>query len=398
MRRTPGVLSIVVLAAALCSHAAPAATVPSLAYSADVRPALLQRVFGETGDARFALEALYGDPSGESLLRSYAFRVVLAPRPAIETALPNDLIADAAELAARYGQRIAQAPAAGTTIGYAPVALGGSRSFGISLVTPGPLVAAYEPVAPPPAVAAGPGTFDLSFGGQSAAAAQPMVTFTPIFSPVYGFDAGISGTRSQLNFGGAQRDAVSVPVALRLGRLHVRTRFEGAQVQAPQLSLTDQASGVDANFDIRAGKRNLNVDLASRFEHLTRTDGAVFASSSFDGTSTLQLPPGQAPVLIPAYADVSKRTISTGVAVPVTRSLTLGMQYDTQHLQGGYGIPGLSNLDARNDTYGAKLTFALPHSASAISLSAKQNRYQDNLIPANTFTQTRADLNFTVKF
>ncbi len=398
MRRTLGVIAVAVLATVLCSRATQAAGVPSLAYSSDLSAGLLQRVFGESADARFALEARYGDPNGESLLRSYAFHVALVPHPALAAALPSDLLSDAAELAARYGRQISQSLATGTPA-YEPIALGAQRQFGISLETPAPLVAAYQPVAPPPAAAAGPGTFDLSYGGsRDAQAVSPIVSFTPIFSPIHGFDAGFSGTPKALEYGSAQADSVSVPVPVRLGKLRVQTRFEGAQVQSPQLSLDESASGIGANFDVRAGNRNVNIDLSSRFEHLTRNADATFASSNFDGTSTLQLPNDRAPILIPAYADVSKRTLSTGIAVPVTRSLTLGMQYDSEHLQGGYGTPGLSNLDANNNTYGAKLTFALPHSASAISLSAKQYRYQDNLIPTNAFTQTRADLNFTVKF
>ena len=48
--------------------------------------------------------------------------------------------------------------------------------------------------------------------------------------------------------------------------------------------------------------------------------------------------------------------------------------------------------------YGGKLTFAIPHSSSSLSISACQYRYQDNIAPANTFHQTREDVNFTVKF
>lgn len=398
MRRTLGVIAVAVLATVLCSRAAQAAAVPSLAYSSDLGAGLLQRVFGESADARFALEARYGDPNGESLLRSYAFHVALVPHPMLAAALPSDLLSDAAELAARYGRQISQSFPTGVSSAYEPIALGAQPRFGISLETPAPLVAAYQPVTPPPAASTGPGTFDLSFGSRDPQAASPIVSFTPIFSPIHGFDAGFAGTPKALEYGSAQADAVSVPVPVRLGNLHVQTRFEGAQVQSPQLSLDERASGIGANFDVRAGNRNVNVDLSSRFERMTRNADAAFASSNFDGTSTLQLPADRPPILIPAYADISKRTLSTGIAVPVTRSLTLGMQYDTEHLQGGYGAPGLSNLDANNNTYGARLTFALPHSASAISLSAKQYRYQDNLIPANAFTQTRADLNFTVKF
>ncbi|HVA29104.1 MAG TPA: hypothetical protein VNF68_13055, partial [Candidatus Baltobacteraceae bacterium] len=78
--------------------------------------------------------------------------------------------------------------------------------------------------------------------------------------------------------------------------------------------------------------------------------------------------------------------------------LTGTFQVDSQHLLGGYGMPGLGNLDANNTVYGARVTFQLPKSASAISLSAQQLHYQDNIVPANAFVQTSANVDFTIKF
>ncbi|MBV8283698.1 MAG: hypothetical protein JO175_03555, partial [Candidatus Eremiobacteraeota bacterium] len=51
-----------------------------------------------------------------------------------------------------------------------------------------------------------------------------------------------------------------------------------------------------------------------------------------------------------------------------------------------------------DNAYGGGLTFALPHSSSTLSLSAYQYRYQDNILPANSLSQTRENLDFTVKF
>ena len=64
---------------------------------------------------------------------------------------------------------------------------------------------------------------------------------------------------------------------------------------------------------------------------------------------------------------------------------------------GGYA-PGVTGLDANNTIYGAQLTYNLPKSASAISFSASQYHFQDNLVPANALTQTSANVNFTIKF
>ena len=42
---------------------------------------------------------------------------------------------------------------------------------------------------------------------------------------------------------------------------------------------------------------------------------------------------------------------------------------------GGYGLPGVTNLDAIDNSYGGKLTFEIPHSSSTLSISARQLHY-----------------------
>jgi hypothetical protein len=148
---------------------------------------------------------------------------------------------------------------------------------------------------------------------------------------------------------------------------------------------------------VRAGRRNLGVDLSSQLEHVT-LNAPQFSASNGNAAPTVGLAGDNLPVFVPAYADVSAHTLSTGLTVPVSRSLTANLQYDTQHLMGAYGVPGASNLDANNTIYGAQLTFQLPRSASAISFSAHQYHFQDNLVPSNAVTQTNANLNFIVKF
>ncbi len=104
------------------------------------------------------------------------------------------------------------------------------------------------------------------------------------------------------------------------------------------------------------------------------------------------------PVFVPAYAGVNRSDLGANFAVPVTSRLLFGLGYNTEHLVTGYGMPTyLDGLDARNDTYSGNLTFFFPRLSSAVSLSAQQYRYQDNLVPAE-FTQLREDLNLTVKF
>jgi hypothetical protein len=102
--------------------------------------------------------------------------------------------------------------------------------------------------------------------------------------------------------------------------------------------------------------------------------------------------------LVPNYADLNRLSVGAGVSVPVVRGLTLNLNYDAQHLYGGYGLPGLLNLDTINNTYGGNLTFTIPRISSSLSIGAYQDRFQDGAQPINGQTQTREDVNFTVKF
>ncbi len=101
------------------------------------------------------------------------------------------------------------------------------------------------------------------------------------------------------------------------------------------------------------------------------------------------------PVFIPEYAGVNRSDLGADVAVPLTSRLLFGLGYNTEHLVTGYGTP--TGLDARNDTYSGNVTFLFPRLSSAVSFSAQQYRYQDNLVPAE-FTQLRENVNLTVKF
>ncbi len=104
------------------------------------------------------------------------------------------------------------------------------------------------------------------------------------------------------------------------------------------------------------------------------------------------------PVFVPSYSGVNRSSIGAAFAVPVAPRLLLGFGYNTERLMTGYGLPTtVDGLDARNDTYTGNVTFLFPRLSSALSFSAQQYRYQDNLMPAE-FTQLRENLNLTVKF
>ena len=110
------------------------------------------------------------------------------------------------------------------------------------------------------------------------------------------------------------------------------------------------------------------------------------------------MPQPGAPVVVPNYADLNRLSLGAGLAVPVVRGLTLNLNYDAQRLYGGYGLPGLVNLDSVSNTYGGKLSFDIPRTSGTLSISAYQDRFADGLLPLNGTTQTREDVNFTVKF
>lgn len=127
--------------------------------------------------------------------------------------------------------------------------------------------------------------------------------------------------------------------------------------------------------------------------HLEARVGASAQLGAADTESEENLPAFIAP-----YTSVSRSSLDAAFAVPVTPRLTLGFGYDTEHLLGGYGGPSLDSLDARNDMYSGRLTFLLPHFSSALSLSAQQYRYQDNVLPTDAYTQLRESLDLTIKF
>ncbi len=371
MRRSQSMLAIGALVAVLWPTAA-SASLPLHPVTVDeMSRALFARCFGET-DTRFSSQSPLRLAFTDSALSGQAF-VVRFTRDDAPLVAPSSAMQ---LLAARY---------------IATPQLPAQPSFTGRLATVAPSdtaapIALYR--APEPAPTQGPAMrrFDLANGSN-------LVSFSPVMLPSQSFDARASGLDANPLVPNAHGGVV-VPV--RVGRVRFQTHAEAAQAQSAALSLDDRALGAGATFDVRAGDRRVGLDLSSNYEHLT-LDAPRFNASNFAGTSTIGLAGETLPVFVPAYADVSKHTLSAGLAVPLSRRLTASVRYDTQHLLGGYGVPGLNNLDARNDIYDARVTFQLPRSASALSLSAKQYHYTDNLSPSS-FTQTSANLDFTVKF
>lgn len=219
---------------------------------------------------------------------------------------------------------------------------------------------------------------------------------------------------------------ISLPV--RVGPARFTSRFEGTQQQQDvPTALASQALcgsadpssacgayarsserryAAGTSFDVRAGAKKLNVDLTSSVEHFSVGDQAAAApvpwnpdAKSIGNAAKSSLAAGEVPLVIyPSLSDVTRRGYNAAVAVPVSDSVTVNLQYNTQHYLGSTDSTVLPNVDARKDAYTGKVTYQLPHSNSAITVSARKYRFSDSLIPANNQNQTREDVNFTVKF
>ncbi|HKU68336.1 MAG TPA: hypothetical protein VJP85_11225 [Candidatus Baltobacteraceae bacterium] len=218
------------------------------------------------------------------------------------------------------------------------------------------------------------------------------------------------------------KEDVNVPV--RIGGVHFSGLVSGAQqqsshadaVRAMQLcGTTDEAAAcpylhdertqnfaAGTNFNVRAGNTQVNLQLSGSVGRITNGDAAMYQYVPLDPDPQLDAVRAGSPedtslLYYPGLTDMVRHGMNARLAVPISRALTVGLQYDSAHYQGNYGTIFAPGLDARKDTYLGNVTYQLPNSSSLLTLSARQYRYQDSLTPFN-LTETRADLSFTVKF
>ncbi|MBV8499423.1 MAG: hypothetical protein JO003_09260 [Candidatus Eremiobacteraeota bacterium] len=363
--RVGGIMASAALAAMLCLTAARASLITLGTATPDLASQLMLRLFGETSDSSAAFSAARGDRVSESPLRDLAFRIAPASQP------PSYIAEFAASPLARNGGEASSSASGIATLGaafdsgivrgvrFAPPVQ--SRDDVVRLSAPTPLTAAYQPVPPLPNISPGPGTVAFDSSPQATGQMGPLAA------------------------------------SARLGPVQFQGHAEGSSTETPALSLRDNSSAAGANFLVRAGKRDINLDLSTQYEQLVRNDNNSFTAAS-SPTSAWLLPGADAPLAIPSYSDLNRVSVGAGVAVPVLRGLTLNLNYGIEHLYGGYGLPGLMNLDAVNNSYGGKLTFDIPDASKTLSISAYQERFSDSVLPINGSTQTHEDVNFTVKF
>jgi hypothetical protein len=383
MRRSAGVvLSVLLLALlpALAPNVAQASPLSEVPY--DFGTAAFSAVFGEASDGRASLAGSYGDLASESPLRDLAmtlpaeldnteFVPLLSSRPTfaqerVASRMPSLV---ASNLAVYGGHEFKPSEA---------------RFVPVPFYAPVPSIPVEAPrQLDSPDVATVATTLDASPVNDAAPAA---ISFG---NSAYSHEQNAIAT-------GFAPTSVLVPVSMRLGRLQFDGHVAGLETQAAAPSQQDSAYDAGANFDVRAGGHRVNVDVSSSYEHLMRDDTIAY-SSAIPASSRWEIGGETVPAL-PSYADMSKVALGANLAVPVTTTVTLGLNYNAQRLLGEYGLPGIENLDAIDNSYGGRVTLAIPRWSSQLSVSASQYHYQDNIAPANTFSDLRGNVDFTVKF
>jgi len=223
-----------------------------------------------------------------------------------------------------------------------------------------------------------------------------------------------------------QSVSAELTVPLRIGALHFTAQVSGAGMQTlhpdafhilQACGTTDQAApcpylsdvraqrfAAATNFTVRAGNDRLRLQLSGGVERIGFDQNSIFPyvpadpDPAFGGSRVAGVDP-QAPMLYyPGLTNVVKKSLGAKLAVPVTPRVTVDLQYERQRYQGDYGALLYPALNARKDTYLGNVTYQLPYSSSAITFSARQYHYQDSFAPDYHLKQTRADLDFTVKF
>ncbi|MDQ6931860.1 MAG: S-layer homology domain-containing protein [Candidatus Eremiobacteraeota bacterium] len=168
----------------------------------------------------------------------------------------------------------------------------------------------------------------------------------------------------------------------------------------------DDAITLGTAFNVRALGKPVSIDLSGTYERLSREDKTGFpyvpynpTLQSADPAVTAALPGGVSPVrFYPNFADVKKRQFNVDAAFPLTKDMTVNLQYNTQSYAGAYQTTLNQNIAQHKDYYLGNVTYSIPKTNSAIVFTTRQYTYRDNYLPSYNLTQNRQDLNFTVKF
>lgn len=392
MSRLPRVAAVAVLGVALfCSAHANAALTPAARLD-------IARVFSSQSDSLSLLGPLLSDSRELSFYSVALFNV----------AVPSDL-------AGREVAKLLPAEPARASV---------ARMVNVTGIAPmqtytAPPAVAYAVPAPQGAAPIAAAASTEKVYSATPAVMKPEVTAVP---PRFGSYQPYTPSLQSMS--------AKVAIPVRVGGVHFNGIVSGSEAQTSHTDAfravsmcgtTDEGSAcpylhessasslvAGTNFNVRTGNRNVNLQLSGSVEHLSNGDAAIFPyvpmdpDQTFDPTKLNGTGPDSTMLYYPGVSALVKHGMDARLAVPINQRLTVGLQYNTAHYQGDYGtsmVEGITpGLDARKDTYLGNVTYQLPNTNSAITLSTRLYRYQDSLAQNFNLTQTRTDLNFTVKF
>lgn len=267
---------------------------------------------------------------------------------------------------------------------------------------------------------------DAALGNGSKIAVNPALTYAyPIFNPFQAFGPNFYSAYVP----NTQGITASLSAPVRIGAWNMKARLSAAHLAeltpnslgAMQYCAGNPAAGcafrsavkqhddaltLGAAFNIHTLGKLVTFDVSGTYERLSRQDRTGFpyvpynpASQSVDRGVSAALPGGVSPVTFyPNFEDVKKKQFNVDAAFPLSKDMTVNLQYNTQSYVGAYQTSLSQNIAQRKDYYLGNVTYSIPRTNSAIVFSTRQYTYRDNYLPSYNLTQNRQDLNFTVKF
>ena len=192
------------------------------------------------------------------------------------------------------------------------------------------------------------------------------------------------GDLFDLNSSLSQEAPITVSLPLHNARINLRMLGYSSN----DVASGAQSLNVGSSFAVQTARTRVRLDLQSNYQRIT----------AITPQSITTLPLNNPSLLSPSAVDFQQQSVGATLALPLKRGFSVGVGYGQTHLFGSYIGSAPFDLNAHNNTYLGNLTYRLPHSESAITLSAKRTYYQDNLLPTLSLPQTNNDVNLTIKF
>ncbi|MBV8245853.1 MAG: hypothetical protein JOZ38_08030 [Candidatus Eremiobacteraeota bacterium] len=237
----------------------------------------------------------------------------------------------------------------------------------------------------------------------------------PHLTDAYPFSNPFEASAPMLGISDAQ---LSSPQAISLQESSAPLRVRGVNLQgvvsaahfqetASESFTTASSVGTDDRvtagtlLNARVFRKPISLDLSGSFERLVRSDSfsqpyVPWNPSGTVDAAPLATLPGGPSAFSPNQVDLTSRSLNAAAAMPISRQVTVGVQYNTQFYSGTYTALD-QDITARKDLYQGNVTYTIPRTSSAITFSAQAYRYHDALLPEDLL-QNSANINFTVKF